>query len=324
MVRPVWSGETDVVYDGKEHSLTATVSVDLGNGTKQQLAVYYDNNSFVNAGEHTVTVYLEDTKNYEFPQNSAFYTKTLNIRQQAVTITWDDVSEVEYDGKYYSRKATIRGAADNKELSGFSYVNSQSYRDAGTYTYEIYDLNNDNYTLYGVTNKTATLNIKKQRVEIVWSGNEVYTYTGEKHTMTASVKGLIDGEDLSGYYELNSVKEFYNAGEYTATIANFNHKNYTIEGCIGDLSATAVINRIDVTIVWSNTEFIYDGLSHTVTATVTDSYGNVIDEYSYYNTTRYTNTATAVGDYTARLRFNNSTNYNIVSGNTYCSWSIVQ
>ena len=317
-VRPQWSGETEVVYDGNVHSLTATVSAVLSTGTTS-LSVNYDNNACVNAGTHTVSVSLEDNTNYEFAAN-AITSKTLTIKPQAVTITWDTESEVVYDGYYHSRTAEVRGKTDGNSVS-FRYIDSSSHRDVDKYTYGILELTDDNYTLDGATNTSATLTIKPQPIRIIWSGNDTYTYSGEEYSMVPQVYGLIDDVNLSGYYQFTGSTSFTNAGTYTCTITKLTNINYTLEGCEGSLSATAVINPMDVSIVWGDSEFTYNGLSHTITATVTDSYGNQIDSSAY----RYVrNTYTAIGNYTAKIVFYNSANYNIVSGSTDCTWSIVQ
>ena len=316
-VKISWSGATEVVYDGNVHSLTATASPISSSGTI--LSVEYENNSCVNAGSYEVRVWLEDDTNYEFISN-AITSKTLTIKPQSVTITWDTESEVVYDGLYHSRTAEVRGKTDGNTVS-FRYIDSTSHKDVDKYTYGILELRDSNYTLDGATNTSATLTIKPQPVRIIWSGNDTYTYSGEEHTMIPQVYGLIDDVNLSGYYQYSGSTSFTNAGTYTCTVTKLTNSNYTLSGCEGSLSATAVVNPMDVSIVWGDTEFAYNGLSHTVTATVTDSYGNQIDSSAY----RYVrNTYTAIGNYTAKLVFYNSANYNIVSGNTDCSWSIVQ
>jgi hypothetical protein len=74
-VEAVWSGETDVVYDGAEHTLTATIA-DLSLGSDYTVT----DASYTEAGDYEFTVELLNT-NCQFADGTKKATVTLHITQ---------------------------------------------------------------------------------------------------------------------------------------------------------------------------------------------------------------------------------------------------
>ena len=101
-------------------------------------------------------------------------------------------------------------------------------------------LSDSNYTLEDCVGDTQkTLTITPQSVVITWTGAGEYEYDGSTYTLTATVKGMDDHQEIRFNYTADSVNQFINAGTYTATVEQLLDSNYTLDGAI--LSATTTI-----------------------------------------------------------------------------------
>ncbi len=96
-------------------------------------------------------------------------------------------------------------------------------------------------------------------------------------------KTLIEGTDYTVRYNNN-----INTGTATATFTAIENGYYT-----GKTTKEFTVNPKTVDMVWSETEFTYDGNPHTVTAFYTDVNGNEVEAVISNNT------ATRIGQYTA-------------------------
>lgn len=96
-------------------------------------------------------------------------------------------------------------------------------------------------------------------------------------------KPLIEGTDYTVSYSNN-----INTGTATATFTAIENGYYT-----GKATKEFTVNPKTVDAVWSETEFVYDGNPHTVTAFYTDANGNAVEAVVKDNT------ATQVGQYMA-------------------------
>jgi hypothetical protein len=108
-----------------------------------------------------------------------------------------------------------------------------------------------------------------------------FTYDGLSHSMKLNVKGFVsdDGLDLttssftaSRTYTIskesnNVVLSFSikDAGDYTVNVSALNNQNYIFDATSNSVS----IEKAPLSIVWSGNNFVYDGASHTIKATIT-------------------------------------------------------
>jgi hypothetical protein len=120
------------VYDGKTHSLVATVT---GASTGASVAIEYVSNSFTDVGTHTCKVALANS-NYVI-ENPSDAEKTLEITPMEIQPVWSIPSNLEADGN-----AKAVSVSANKTLSGAQLllviekdgVVVDEIKDEGTYT----------------------------------------------------------------------------------------------------------------------------------------------------------------------------------------------
>ena len=126
-----------------------------------------------------------------------------------------------------------------------------------------------------------------------------------KPVLVVDGKSLVEGTDYTVRYNNN-----INAGTATATFTAIENGYYT-----GKTTKEFTVNPKTVDAVWSETEFIYDGNPHTVTALYTDVNGNEIEAVVKDNT------ATQVGRYTA-IAFVADGNYKLTPSTKTVSFEI--
>ncbi|MBE7077126.1 MAG: hypothetical protein E7377_00315 [Clostridiales bacterium] len=303
-VKITWS-DMNVVYDGNTH--TPTISVV---GDKDGLPVAYtlsDTNAYKNFGTYPMSVTLGNS-NYT-TDGVSNVAQSLVIQQKTVTLdwTWDGGAEqtFTYDGNAHTLTATVNGVVAGDTVN-VSYVGGNSYTNVGTYTVTVNGIDNNNYTLSGVTSKT--LNIAKKTVTLDWTwdgGTErTFTYDGNAHTLTATVNGVVAGDTVNvSYVDGNS---YTDKGTYTVT-ASIDNSNYVIDGVT---SKTLNIAAKTVTLDWTwdngaEQTFTYDGNAHTLTATVNGVVAGDTVNVSYVGGNSYTN----VGTYTVTIDGIDNSNY---------------
>lgn len=290
--RPVnitWSGSTNVVYDGKAHTVTAKVT-GVG-GAAVGFKYSSTANTQIGAGNYTVRVDSLDDNNYTL-SGAANTTCNLVINQQKVKIVWNySTTTYTYDGTLRRIEPTIVGADDGKPLSVGSYKNGNSMTNAGSLVVAVSSLSDSNYTLSGADGSTSkTLVIEPQSVSISWNGVSSLTYDGKAHSMVASVVGKKDGKSVAITYETSSSQT--NAGTYTVRF-RLNDSNYTLDGATGSTSATMTIKQQPVVITWSGSASLtYDGSSHTLTPTVKGANTGATVNFSYTTDKSFTSAGT--------------------------------
>ena len=233
--------------------------------------VNYTNNAKVNAGTYEVVATIKSNNiNYT---GEVSLTGTLTINKANVTITPDNKTSV-YGAAmeeltYQITSGTVYGNDD------LNVVLTKAYGvDAGTYDITA-TATNDNYNItlnkgvYTITPRELTENIVA-KLGINFDNKEVI-YNGEVEVI--KVSGLLP-EGISVTYNNNIGK---NVGTYSATAIITGSGNYTGEV---KLYADLVISPKHVDVVWTNTEFTYDGTLKLPTATVdTGVLGDTIDLY---------------------------------------------
>ena len=234
--------------------LTATVK---GATDGEDVAFTLNNNGKTNADSYVVTVSLNnDNYTLDGVSNTS---EDLIIKAQKVSIVWGE-NEFEYDGTMKQLTATVKGATDGASVN-FT-LNKNGKISVGSYVVTV-SLNNDNYTLDGVSNTSEDLIIKAQKVTIAWGTNE-FTYDGTEKQLTATVKGATDGEDVA-FNLVNNGQ--VNVGSYEVKVV-LNTANYTLDGVSNTIN-NLIIKAQKVTITWGTTKtFTYDGTEKFLTAEV--------------------------------------------------------
>ncbi len=298
-VKVVWSGDMSVTYDGNVHTITAKVT-----GTENDKTVdvpFSYSNSFTNAGNHTVTVQLKDS-NYRI--DSDVQVKTLAIAKQKITVAWSGNETVNYDGNTHTLHVSI---TDGFGKNNNALVNKTGEgKNAGDYSIRVTLVDSNNYEFASNTVSSKTLSIKKHIVSVTWAGTESLVYDGQAHTLTATAKNNASIVDNTLIKVTGSGT---NAGKYTISVALTDSGNYQFaSGTVA--SKTLEIKKNTVTITWSGTEsLVYDGASHTLTATAADVNGKTNN-----GLINVSGSGKNAGSYKISVALKDTTNYEFKSG----------
>ena len=164
-----------------------------------------------NAGEYTVQATFAATTNYnattataDFKINKATmtglsatgYTGAYDASGHSITVTAPDGATVKY-------RTTDSGA--------YNLSTAPTYTDVGTYTV-YYQVTKANYeTVIG----SATVQIDPIELTLTWGDVISFTYNGSLQVPTATISGVINGDDCT--VSVNGAQTNYNANAYTAT-----------------------------------------------------------------------------------------------------------
>ena len=326
-------GGNSLVYDGKLHTLTATLT---GATTSAPVEFTYSvsgsnyasDHTIQNVGTLTTTVVLSDSSNYTFDGGTGETTKTLTITPQPVKIswTWDGESEQKtftFDSEVHTLLATVVGKNDSESVdftyksTGGTYGTDNTLSKAGTLTVGL-TLSNNNYTLDGAEGEaSATLIIAKQAVKITWDGDNSLTYDGNAHQLTASVVGDTDGKTVGfSYVKGNSLTD---AGSLEVKV-QLTDGNYEITEASGSDAKTLEIKPLVAQFSWDGAESqTYNGSTFSRTATITNlaRSENVTITYSAERTSEYgyigaaSNGTANAGEYTVTITALSNKNYTI-------------
>ena len=301
-VKIAWYGDTNVVYNGNSHKLTATV-VGKKAGVDHSIGFAVNDglgDEFVDAGTHQYTITItdeEDAKNFTLVGCEGSSTTALIIAPKPVTVIWSELNHV-YDGVAKTVIATSSEVDVN--MSNNVQTNANSY----TVTATSADKN------YVVENGSATFVIEKAKLQAIWSGSLNPVYNGASRALSVSVTNAKNPSVLPTFtvrYNGNPSLTPINAGNYTATIvftyssdsANFEFADPD------DASRTLVIEQKTVDITgWSKNSFVYDSHIKTLTAFVNDATAQLQLRYTQ-------NTLTTVGEIPVTAYFDADSNYKL-------------
>ncbi|MBO7144235.1 MAG: leucine-rich repeat protein, partial [Salinivirgaceae bacterium] len=242
-----WSN-TPLTYNGSAQAPTATATGLVGNDECNVIV----SGAQTNFGSYTATAERLSNGNYKLPNNK---TKAFTIDQKVVTLEWGTASFT-YNGSEQAPTATATGLVDG-DVCNVTVSGAQI--DADTYTATASTLSNNNYKL--PENKTKAFTINPKKVSLVWS-NTTFTYNGLAQVPTATAAGLEESDVCN--VTVSGAK--INADTYTATASALSNGNYKLP----EAKTTAfTINPKEVSLVWSETSFTYNGSAQAPTATAT-------------------------------------------------------
>lgn len=215
----------DKTYDGNQDATVTGVeftglvnSESLSLGTDYTATATFTDKNVGDSKSATVTVTLTDNvKNYTLASGGNTATATGTISPLPVVLNWDTISFT-YDG---SAKTVTAEVANKVGEDTFELAYENNAKTAvGEYTAKVTGLGNDNYTLTGAEN--TTLNWKIEGASIanaeVTLSPESFTYDGNSHTPTVTVKlgdkTLTENTDYTVTYDGDTT----NAGEVTVTV----------------------------------------------------------------------------------------------------------
>ena len=296
-----FSGYEDLTYDGQAHTLTATADFVSGENIDLNALIAYTGDvtdgSAINAGDYTATItkaqIVEQNANYTLAAESA--TQEFTISPATLTLTQADGAQL---SRVYDGTVTEAGAFVSE-----TYFTVSGYVDGGNNVYALFTAavaegltiqNADSYTINITLNSGAEgagnytcepFAITYEVTPIQWTASVTapeggLTYDGEnKLGSLVPTPGDNEGTDIEGAPVIVATVtggSMVNAGTYTVTLqlqtdgAVYSGGNYELTA----ESAKIVIAKRVVEIIWAEaSDFTYNGLAHTLTATVNNKVG---------------------------------------------------
>lgn len=155
---------------------------------------------FPPAGKHTVKAEYDETANY-LPISGE---RTLEIKQKAISITFDNYKGLVYNG--YSREnditVTFNGVVQGDDCTPVKLFSADSVKNAGTYRL-IVSPSNPSYMISGSNAIEFTIAKKLLKVTV---GNDVVTEAGVAPKFTMQYEGFVENEDESDLEVAPSVR----------------------------------------------------------------------------------------------------------------------
>ena len=258
--------------------------------------------SATNAGNHTATVELVDSINYEWADSEFDGTVSWSIAKRALTADMFQVTgSYTYDGSEQKANYSFSDEDGNLVATDFevSYSNNVNAGNSAVITFTA--------TAGGNYSGSVSLNFTIEKATYDMSGisfgNATYTYDGTEKTL------VILGTLPSGVTVTYTTNTLTNAGsiEVTATFAG-DTVNYN---AIADMTATLTISKATYNmsgISFGNATYTYDGSEKTLAISGTLPSGVTVT---------YTNNGHAnAGTYTVTASFTGNANYNTIADMT--------
>ena len=249
---PITLSNTEFIYGGETKTIIQVSGI--GETVTATLTAFSSN-----AGEYEYSeVAKENSYTVELSSDNYAVSKagTLTIKPLVAVLEWQS-GEFTYDGNAHEVTATVKNAVSGDKFE-IEYTDNTATA-AGDYTAKVTTLGNVNYILSGANEYKWT--IVPRVAEIEWTGDE-FTYDGNSHEVTATVKNAVAGDKFSITYTCNTATV---AGDYTAKVTALGNVNYILSGA--NEYEWTIAPRV-AEIEWVGDEFTYDGKSHTVTAAV--------------------------------------------------------
>ena len=273
----VWgkSGSESGIYDGEEHGVTFTSNgAIVGDEVRVSLLVNGDSvvvnageifvKTFVNASEKAYEISVlgiegADSANYvaEGTQTAAINIAKRNVVVEGFTFGASEFALGDALSFVYSKSLVEINpifqegcviAGDDVQIK----VEGNQAQDAGNYALTISLVDNDNYAMETIS---KAWEITPKTITVSWKGSTSVIYNGENHQLSASISGVIAGDDVQVTYENNVAK---NAGAYTAKIKSISNANYKIDE--SDLTKTLIIKPAQILgVSIDDGEYLYDG-----------------------------------------------------------------
>ena len=283
---------------------------------KAELTVNVTKDNF-NIGENKITAVYGGSVSLNGSESSEI---TVNVEKRKLTASISGTKfEKVYDGDNDASKLglsiTLDNAVegDNVTASGTFTFNSKDAADATT-------IMADNITLdgadaeYYILSETSLTHEGKITAAPLAIPDSKFTYDGQI-SREIEIDG-VNGEKITARltaFDKNAGTYTYDvtssSGKYTAGLSS---TNYTISTA-GNLT----IKQLTAEIKWQDeTSFVYDGTEKTVSAQIANSIAGDTFNIVYEN-----NTATNVGEYTAKIISLGNNNYKF-DGNTSLEWKI--
>ena len=300
-----WAADTDLIYNGAAHTLTATVANKVGEDDVTVTVQRSGDNVKVTAEGFTFTATgLEGAAKANYTiEGAANLTSdvktitpaTLNIKQtpeETLTRPYDGTT-TEATSFLTEKYVTITGGVSGENIYGMLNANlteGGEIKNAGAYTITV-TFNAEaegagNYSVGDFTPLEIVYEVTAKTITITFDGYEDLTYNGQARTLTATAD-FVSGENI----DLNALIAYtgnvtdgkaVNAGSYTATITKAQIKELNDNYTLAEESATQEFTISPATLTLTPKEGaqlsrVYDGTATEASAFVSETYFTVSD-----------------------------------------------
>ena len=294
-VKLKWEAEDDLVYNGKEHTATATVSNKVDDDVVEVTVGLVIGNNNVNVGEffyEATELTGDDAGNYSLPAEKR---QAFEVTPAQVKLTWNFTADakITYGDSVDAVKALvgidalngtmIPGVTDplTFEVSVGDYSATTNANTEVTFdvSYTLPEgAKSENYKITVSAANGNTLTVGKATLTLSLSGEEAERtkiYDGEVVDPTSllttkyvTVAGMRNGEDAFGLgiLSISMSGEMKDVNAYIGTVSVKDDCNYTAKAIGIDYSIT----ERSLIVAWEKTELTYDGTAHKPTATITE------------------------------------------------------
>lgn len=306
----VWI-DTDLIYNGNAQGATVFEAVGLVGNDK---ATFTYNAGEKNANENgesytrIAALAADNSVNKNYVIQSGSETQDYSIAKHPISLGWNKTFTYN-GGKQFATVSHVSGVIAGEEIT-FTYGVTDSV-DAGGYTQSVSLAEdssvNKNYRIIA-GEETQDYSIAKKQLLVTWKDTSLTYNGGAQYATIASADGVITGEEVTFAY---GVTDSVNAGEYTQTVEladdRATNKNYEILS--GFKTREYVIAKKEITLVWKDTLFTYNGQAQYATVASADG---VIDGEQITFIYGVTDSVDA-GEYTQTATTENG-NYKIQNG----------
>jgi hypothetical protein len=161
-----------------------------------------------------------------------------------------------YNGSAQKPTATLKGVVSTDSVT-LNYTDWSGNVNAGSYEVTV-SITDDNYLL--PANLSASYSISPKMLTVSWNTTSL-TYNGQAQRPIASVSGAVTGQNIDFTYSDTSSN--VDAGNYSVSIS-ITDTNYTLPS---NAAHSYSIAAKTVTVSWSGTTLIFNGLAQAPTAT---------------------------------------------------------
>ena len=302
-----WAEDTDLIYNGTAHTLTATADFVSGESIDLNSLIAYTGDvtdgSAINAGSYTATITKaqieEQNANYTLAAESV--TQEFTISPATLTLTQAAGATLTrpYDGMVTEATSfltetyvTITGGVSGENIYGMlnaELTSGVEIKNAGRYvitvTFNAEAAGAGNYSVGDFTSLEIVYTVAAKTITITFGGYEGLTYNGQAHTLTATAD-FVSGENIE---DLNSLIAYtgnvtggkaINAGSYTATITKAQIEEQNANYTLAAESATQEFTISPATLTLTQKEGaqlsrVYDGTATEAGAFVSADYFTV-------------------------------------------------
>ena len=299
-----WAADTDLIYNGAPHTLTATVANKVGQddvtvivqrGSGNNVNVTAEGFTFTATG---LTGAAEANYTIDGASNLTSDVKTITPATLNITQTAEETLTRSYDGttteatSFLTEKyVTITGGVSGENIYGMlnaEIAEGGEIKNAGAYkitvTFNAEAEGAGNYSVGKFTSLEIVYTVTAKTITITFDGYEGLTYNGQARTLTATAD-FVSGENI----DLNALIAYtgnvtdgkaVNAGSYTATITKAQIEKSNANYTLAAESATHEFTISPATLTLTQKEGaqlsrVYDGTVTEAGAFVSEAYFTV-------------------------------------------------